>query len=32
MIISRNRDTDIEKKCVVTKKGKEGWDGLGDWD
>ena len=29
---SRNRDTDIENKCVDTKGGKGGWDELGDWD
>ena len=29
---SRNRDTDIENKCVDTKGGKAGWDELGDWD
>ena len=27
---SRNRDTDIENKLMVTKKGREG-DRLGDW-
>ena len=25
-------DTDIEKKCMDTKRGKGGWDELGDWD
>ena len=29
---SRNRDTDIENKCMDTKGGKGGWDELGDWD
>ena len=29
---SRNRDTDVENKCMDTK-GKGGWwDELGDWD
>ena len=29
---SRNRDTDIERKCMNTKGGGREWDGLGDWD
>ena len=28
---SRNRDTDIENRCMDTKGGREG-DELGDWD
>ena len=33
----RNRDTDVENKCMDTKGGKRGrgwwwWDVLGDWD
>ena len=27
----RNRDTDVEKKCMDTKWEKGGWDELGDW-
>ena len=26
----RNRDTDVEHKCMDTK-GEEGWDEFGDW-
>ena len=29
---NRNRDTDIENKYMGTKRGKEGWDELRDWD
>ena len=29
---SRNRDTDVENKCMDTKRGEAGWDELGDWD
>ena len=29
---NRNRDTDIENKYMDTKRGKEGWDLLRDWD
>ena len=29
---SRNTDTDVENKCVVTEVGREKWDELGDWD
>ena len=30
---SRNRDTDVENKCMDTKGRKSGeWDELGDWD
>ena len=30
---SRNRDTDVEKKCMNTKEGSgERWDKSGDWD
>ena len=29
---SRTRDTDVEKKRMDTKEGKEDWDELGDWD
>ena len=34
---TRNRDTDVENKCMDTKGGKQGcrgwwWDELGDWD
>ena len=25
-------ETEIENKCMETKRGKEGWDELGDWD
>ena len=32
----RNRDTNVENKCMDTKGGKQGWwfwlDELGDWD
>ena len=28
---NRNRDTDIENKCLDTKGGKGTWDELGDW-
>ena len=24
-------ETEIENKCMETKKGEEGWDELGDW-
>ena len=27
----RNRDTDVENKCMDTKGGKGRWDELGDW-
>ena len=29
---SRNRDTDVENKCMDTKGEREGWDELGDLD
>ena len=29
---SRNRDTDVENKCMDAQGGKKGWDELGDWD
>ena len=29
---NRNRDTDVENKCMTTKWKREGWDELGDWD
>ena len=29
---SRNRDTDVENKCIDTKEGRGRWDGLGGWD
>ena len=28
----RNRDTDVENKCMDTKGGRGWWDKLGDWD
>ena len=28
---SRNRDKDVENKHMDTKKGKRGWEDLGDW-
>ena len=28
----RNRHTDVESKYMDAKKGKGGWDELGDWD
>ena len=28
----RNRDTDVENKCMDTKGGKGEWEELGDWD
>ena len=28
----RNRDIDVENKCMDTKREREGWDELGDWD
>ena len=28
----RNRDADIENRCVVTGGGRAEWDELGDWD
>ena len=28
----RNRDTDVEDKRMDTKRGRRGWDELGDWD
>ena len=27
----RNRETDIESKCMAIKGGREKWDELGDW-
>ena len=30
--IIRNRDTDVENKCMDTKGGRGEWDELGDWD
>ena len=29
---SRNIDTDVDDKLMDTKRGREGWDELGDWD
>ena len=29
---SRNRVTDIENNFMVNKRGREGWDELGNWD
>ena len=29
---SRNRETDVENKCMYTKGERGGWDELGDWD
>ena len=29
---SRNRVADIENKFMVNKRGREGWDELGNWD
>ena len=29
---NRNRDTDIENKYMDTKRGKEEWGELGNWD
>ena len=29
---SRNRDTDVENKCMDTKGGRGRWEELGDWD
>ena len=31
LLQSRNRDTDVENKCMDTK-GEKGWEELGDWD
>ena len=28
----RNRNTDLENKCLDSKEGEKGWDELGDWD
>ena len=28
---SRNKDTDIESKCMDTREGKGRWEELGDW-
>ena len=32
LLQSRNRDTDIEHKCMNTKWGNGSWNELGDWD
>ena len=29
---SRNRDTDVEKKYMDTKRGRRWWEELEDWD